>query len=431
MEDVLHANDNNPAKAREVLRGMTSEFQQQLAREKEDKVRELHQQFQTLTREDVVKTLEANGWDIEAAIIPLFTKHEEVMNALMLNKQKKREEELKKQPKPDETNPFTSVIKINTNVQEEKESPFKSALAASQMSLQKAATLAASPAIVDVGKPITVEWEITNGKSSSYDWVGLFAADQPNRNYVTYEWRGKEETKGTITFTAPSTFGIYEFRYIPAGSYEHIAISNQIKVGPHVELTAHLDKESKKVSVKWEKKSGNSYPRAWVGLYESSEINNKNYLAWQYTAEPYTEASFTAPIKPGGILEYPTQLIYFLDYEFRFFPYSYNETARSRSVTVEGHDTLEASVGEDNTVKAKVSVVTVDPYYDKVWIGLYLKSETNNKNLKRYAYISERETEVSFRAPEAGEYEFRLFAKKSYNTILASNPIVVPGTELF
>jgi hypothetical protein len=67
-------------------------------------------------------------------------------------------------------------------------------------------------------------------------------------------------------------------------------------------LTASYDKEAKRVSAKWDIKTSNEYSRAWVGLYEKKEQNNKNYIAWQYATKPYTEVTFDAPIKPGGTL---------------------------------------------------------------------------------------------------------------------------------
>jgi hypothetical protein len=90
--------------------------------------------------------------------------------------------------------------------------------------------LAASPAYVDSGNSIAVSWEVTAGTTSTSDWIGLFAVDQPNKQYVTYEWN-KQGKKGTLHFTAPSVYGTYEFRYFPASSYEHAARSTRVIVG--------------------------------------------------------------------------------------------------------------------------------------------------------------------------------------------------------
>jgi len=77
-------------------------------------------------------------------------------------------------------------------------------------------TLTVSDIRVDTGNNITVDWEVISGVSSPYDWIGLFAVDQANKQYVTYEWRGKQDKKGKLTFVAPSVYGAYEFRYFPS-----------------------------------------------------------------------------------------------------------------------------------------------------------------------------------------------------------------------
>ncbi len=53
-------------------------------------------------------------------------------------------------------------------------------------------TLTVSSTHVDTGNTINVEWEVMSGISSAYDWIGLFGVDQPNKQYLTYEWRGKD-----------------------------------------------------------------------------------------------------------------------------------------------------------------------------------------------------------------------------------------------
>jgi len=421
LADVLQANRNNKKKTVEVLRSMNTEMRN----EKELKIKELQEQFSCLSRDIIVAALESVKWEVEEAIIPLFNKMQEKQPEIAAEQIKQREIEQSKLPKPVEeviVRQTTHAIEAEmrhmvlsqenhfaANPTAEKENPFK-VTESQQTTPKEVATIVAKPEIVDTGNPVTIEWEVLSGKTSPSDWIGLFAPDQPNKNYLTYEWRGAQEKKGTLTFTAPSTFGVYEFRYIPYGSYQHIAISNKIKVGPNLDLTAVHDPVAKKIAAKWNIKSGNDYSRSWVGLFEKAETNNKNFISFQYAPKPYTEVTFDAPVKPG-------------DYEFRFFAYSYVDVARSNTIKIEGCDTLEAEIGPDNAIIAKVSIVTMDPYYDGIWIGLYTTGEADNKNLKRYKYITERETTISFRAPDAGKYEVRLFAHKSYNVVLKSNSI--------
>ena len=160
----------------------------------------------------------------------------------------------------------------------------------------------------------------------------------------------------------------------------------------------------------WSAQVSNEYSSAWIGIYESSQTNHKNYITWEYAKS--SEIILPAPIKPGN-------------YELRYFPYSYTHVATSNQVVIEGADTISVQMKE-NSVVAKVSIVTKDPYYDSVWIGMYEAKEENQRKLKRYKYISDRECEVEFTIPEKGvEYEFRLFADKKYDVILKSEPFVL------
>jgi hypothetical protein len=400
--DVLKTYSNNKELALEALQQMKEELEM----EKEQKIRELQEQFSTVTRDVIFQVLEGCKWDVDEAIVPLFTKAHEINQQLEEDDRKKREEERSKRPRPAEEEKKEEVTR--------KEDPFQGVDAKNiTADKTKSVKIVAKTEIADTGVQISVEWEFLAGTSTSYDWIGMFKVGQPNNSYFTYEWRGKQEQKGSVTFVAPSTFGQYEFRYIPYGSYEHAGISNPIQVGPHVEFTAAHDPDTKRLHVKWHQKSGNSYPRAWVGLYRKSETNNRNYIAFEYAIPPYTEASFDAPIKPD-------------EYEFRFFPYGYIDVVRSNTIKIEGSDQVIAVMNEDNSrIIAKLSILTVDPYYDSVWIGLYQKGETNNKKLKRYKWTRERFSEISFRAPTPGDYEFRLFAHKSYSAIASSNTLSV------
>jgi hypothetical protein len=266
------------------------------------------------------------------------------------------------------------------------------------------------PDVVDIGNPIAVTWEMSVGESTNYDWIGLFPVDQPNKQYITYQWRGKNDTnKGTVNFTAPNVYGTYEFRYFVSNSYQHVAMSNRLRVGPTVELRAQLDEQGKKIIVKTNQVSGNKYSRAWVGLYEKSQTNNKQYITWEYAGN---EVSFVAPIKPK-------------EYECRYFTNSYEDVARSNAILIEGEDRLSASIA-DGIITVKPHVVSVDPYYDAVWLGIFFTSENDHRQWRRYKYITERDADVQFKAPNTpGEYEVRLFASKTYDLIVKSNSFLI------
>jgi len=276
-----------------------------------------------------------------------------------------------------------------------------------------AVQLTATPVYPDIGNVITVQYEITNGQTSPYDWVGLYPIDSPNKNYTTYQWTGRDKTKGSLTFAAPSPYGDYQFRYFPGSTYQHAAMSNVIKVGPQILLQAHFDSLApNKLCVRWNKLSGNEYSRAWIGLYEKTQADSKQYLTWEYANKPSNELIFDVPIKPQ-------------QYQFRFFANSYLDVVRSNVVVVEGEDTLSAEL-KDNTVTVKPHIVTVDPHYDSAWVGLYFVSETNNRQWRRYKYVYDRNTQIEFKAPKTpGEYEARLFVNKTYDLLLKSNTFTI------
>jgi len=270
--------------------------------------------------------------------------------------------------------------------------------------------------VIDIGNPIVVDWEMTSGQSNPWDWIGLFPCNKLNKQYITYQWAGKQLSKGTLTFTSPAVYGDYEFRYFPNGYYEHIAKSDKVKVGPLIELVATLDKASNKIKCKWTQLSGNSYSRAWIGLYEKGETVNTSYIKWEYANKPNNEVVFDAPFKPR-------------EYQLRFFTNSYIDVARSNSLRIEGQDSMSATFVEDSVI-VKLNIVSVDPYYENAWLGIYFINENNNRQWRRYKHFSNRTGEVKFNAPRTGgEYEVRMFANKTYDLILKSNTFALPNRK--
>ena len=264
---------------------------------------------------------------------------------------------------------------------------------------------------VDIGQTIIVEYKVKEGNISNYDWIALYEVTQPNKNYITYQWT-KQSKSGQIMFVAPSIYGKYECRYLISRSYEHVARSNTISVGPIVHLFASLENENKKIKVKYNKQSGNEYKSAWIGIYESNQINNKQYLHYEYANTNAGEVTFEAPIKPGS-------------YELRYFTSSYLEISKSNPIVIEGNDKFEVKL-EGELIKYKVNLVSVDPSKDGVWIGLFLDNETNNKEWRRYKYITLRNEEGTFNRPKHnGTYQARIFANKTYEPIWKSSSFVL------
>lgn len=89
-------------------------------------------------------------------------------------------------------------------------------------------TLTASPASVAAGNAMNISWTASGGRSS-LDWIALYRAGEPNSNYL---WWGYTygAPSGTLTLTAPSPAGQYEFRYLLSEGYSDAARSNAVTI---------------------------------------------------------------------------------------------------------------------------------------------------------------------------------------------------------
>lgn len=84
--DVLKQFDGDKEKARALFRGME---EQENEKAKERKLRELETNFPGTPKELIAKVLAENGWDVEAAILPLF---EHIEKQRQAEKEREREE---------------------------------------------------------------------------------------------------------------------------------------------------------------------------------------------------------------------------------------------------------------------------------------------------------------------------------------------------
>jgi endonuclease/exonuclease/phosphatase family metal-dependent hydrolase len=89
-------------------------------------------------------------------------------------------------------------------------------------------SLAASPSPVNAGQPLNVIWTAPGGRPAN-DWNGLYRVGDPNTSYISWQYTGGAPS-GSMTFTAPSQGGQYEFRYFTNNSYNKVATSNPVTV---------------------------------------------------------------------------------------------------------------------------------------------------------------------------------------------------------
>lgn len=90
--------------------------------------------------------------------------------------------------------------------------------------------ISASPTAINPGDTITVTYSGAPGFEN--DWIAIFKVGDPNTSYNEYLYL-HEQKSGTLTFTAPTAPGEYEFRMFenfPEGGYNDLARSNTIQV---------------------------------------------------------------------------------------------------------------------------------------------------------------------------------------------------------
>jgi len=142
-------------------------------------------------------------------------------------------------------------------------------------------SLSASPSRILVGGKIAVNWTAPTGRPAS-DWIGMYRVGDPNQAYLASAQTGGS-TSGTVEFTAPSTAGHYEFRYLLENGYESRATSNVVEVTAYwIVASPTTIAAGGTVTVSWNAPAGSS-SADWIGLYREGELENRNYMSWFYS----------------------------------------------------------------------------------------------------------------------------------------------------
>jgi hypothetical protein len=80
---------------------------------------------------------------------------------------------------------------------------------------------------VAAGDQLAVSWTASTG--GNLDWIGMFRTGEPDTAYGWWEYT-YAATSGTLTLTAPSQAGQYEFRYLLDDAYIDAARSTLVTV---------------------------------------------------------------------------------------------------------------------------------------------------------------------------------------------------------
>lgn len=283
-------------------------------------------------------------------------------------------------------------------------------------------------------KTVIVSWSLgTDLKAAPSDWIGFYKLGMPNEKYREYISTAGER-EGSHHFTAPKTPGLYQFRYFRESSYNEVAHSDLIHIGPQITLISALaqaDNGKDRIDVTAILSSGEVTTKDWFGLYHAEEKNNKNYLSMRYiqSSELQTKKivfTFEAPRTPG-------------DYVVRFFPERcrYTSTAHGNNLRVLNRDKLTIDVVKDNatqrplSLRIKFEIRSVD-VSAKDYIGIYKTSAPNNSYVS-YGYIDPTKDTLELAAPsEVDQYEARYHSasQSRYADVARSASFAVPNTDV-
>jgi len=92
-------------------------------------------------------------------------------------------------------------------------------------------TLTPSRTTVLAGDQLSVSWTVT--RSGGSDWIGFFKVGEPSTNYESRWWMYTYGvTSGTLTLSAGSETGQFEFRFLLDDGYVELIRSSQVTVIP-------------------------------------------------------------------------------------------------------------------------------------------------------------------------------------------------------
>jgi phospholipase C len=238
-------------------------------------------------------------------------------------------------------------------------------LCLSPASAAAAISLSATPASVQTGSTITVQWSGAPAHSSAKDWVGMYVVGQTPGQVASTWWKYTGGAKsGSFTLAAPNP-ATYVFYYLLNNGYTISATSNTVTVtssggGGGGSTTLTLSPTTVvaggAVSVDWTAPSGSS-STDWIGLYAKGAADTA-YLWYQYTGGATSGTLHTTAQGASG-----TQ------FEFRYFLNNgYTKTATSNTGTATAIAPSCLASGQTTTnIKHLVVVVqenhTFDSYF--------------------------------------------------------------------
>jgi hypothetical protein len=82
---------------------------------------------------------------------------------------------------------------------------------------------------VKCGAEIPVLWTVLDGRRTAWDWIGLFAPEGRNGDFLAWTYVPAGE-RGQLTLKAPDRPGPCERRYLVDNGFESVAVSGRVLV---------------------------------------------------------------------------------------------------------------------------------------------------------------------------------------------------------
>jgi len=210
---------------------------------------------------------------------------------------------------------------------------------------------------------IYVSWEL-NIPATDTDWIGFYRKEKPDNKYEL-EFKTSKSSVDHRNIKIPKEPGFYEFRFFSRGTYDSIATSSIIYVGPKIEMQASMDNFDN-ITISWNTVEGDIGSGDWIGLYKTDDIKNKNYIRSFWVTKKIDSRESDGHLDSGT-------------YEFRYFPNRcYHYIVKSNPVHITNRDRLELiyTKGEKNRINSKIKVlheVHSSRISSRDWIAIYKK----------------------------------------------------------
>lgn len=266
-------------------------------------------------------------------------------------------------------------------------------------------------------KRLLVSWVLGEDRlPTSSDWIGVFSVNSTNpKQYHTYI-STESLAASSHECPLPTEPGLYICCFFHGKGHELIASSDQIYLGPSLEMVATADPIRRVITMRYEVKTGNPTAKDWIGFYRSDKPHRQ-----------YIEYKWLQPDRLSGVWEVKMPRRGGYEYEFRFFSHTLRQPmqtsnkvklAKEDYLSVKSNDVLELQ----SMVRDEVSwtIVSVDP---SNWDWIELVSVPDH-NRVTWNYIDSNALHAAFTRPRTpGSYRYRYWARSIGSGPVALSPV--------